>query len=181
MHFVVFIRFLDTKPRLIRTLSVPHQLWKVQEHICRSYGIGLIDVLHTFRLTRSNKKVQPLLCLRQMGNRIGSNISLGPAFKRHIEGNHNLCYKIPNTTIISKHWGGGIAGIHLPSMPFTDTPPPSKNPTACISNQYCTYIFVITPHWIKIWLQQCNAMKQTHWMCFHKCSNLTAKYCCQHL
>ena len=98
MHFVVFIRFLDTKPRLIRTLSVPHQLWKVQEHICRSYGIGLIDVLHTFRLTRSNKKVQPLLCLRQMGNRIGSNISLGPAFKRHIEGNHNLCYKIPNTT-----------------------------------------------------------------------------------
>ena len=144
----------------------------MQEHICRSYGIGLIDVLHTFRLTRSNKKVQPLLCLRQMGNRIGSNISLGPAFKRHIEGNHNLCYKIPNTTIISKHWGGGIAGIHLPSMPFTDTPPPSKNPTACISNQHCTYIFVITPHWIKLWLQQCNAMKQTHWMCFHKCSNL---------
>ena len=81
-------------------------------------------------------------------------------------------FQIQPKKLISKHWGGGIAGIHLPSMPFTDTPPPSKNPTACISNQHCTYIFVITPHWIKLWLQQCNAMKQTHWMCFHKCSNL---------
>ena len=57
-----------------------------EQHICRSYGNGLIDGLHTFRLTRSNIKVQPLLCLRQMGNSIGSNISLGPLFK----GYYNL-------------------------------------------------------------------------------------------